>query len=38
MNIDFNEYRVALKPEYFNHKINWIVASMEILQKKKPNG
>ncbi len=38
MNIDFNEYRVALKPEYFNHKINWIVTAMEILQKKKPNG
>ena len=38
MNIDFNEYRVALKPEYFNQKINWIVTAMEILQKKKPNG
>ena len=38
MNIDLDEYRGALKPEYFNHKINWIVTAMEILQKKKPNG
>lgn len=32
MNIDYEGYRVALKPEYFNHKITWIVSAMEILQ------
>ncbi len=31
---EYNGYRVAVKPSYFNKKLNWIVTAMEIKNPK----
>ena len=31
---EFNGYRVAMKPSYFDEKLNWIVSAMEIKNPK----